>query len=99
MATSRVFADSVTHVRRTVASPRDQVVAMHLTASTARGISVRLSFRSPLRDTEVVAAWDVLVMLGHYVSFCEIHGSLTLNARSKVVSVCGNVRHICSDMY
>jgi len=92
MATSRVFADSVTHVRRTVASPRDQVVAMHLTASTARGISVRLSFRSPLRDTEVVAAGDELVMRGHNDPFGEIPGALTLTARTKVVTVGGTVR-------
>src|SRR5699024_8858059 len=46
----------------------------------------------PLRDTEVVAAGDELVMRGHNDPFGEIPGALTLTARTKVVTVGGTVR-------
>lgn len=92
LATSEVWVDGVTHRRRVVASPQDQVIAVHLGASAAGAVAARLSFTSPLQETQVAAEGSDLVLTGRNDPHAGTPGALTFQARVRAATIGGEVR-------
>ncbi|GAB2609940.1 glycoside hydrolase family 95 protein [Pseudactinotalea suaedae] len=92
LASSEVVTDGVTHRRRVVASPGDQVIAVHLAASAPGAVSARLSFACPLTDARAVAEGSELVLAGRNDPHEQTPGALTFTARVRAVSTGGAVR-------
>ncbi|WP_420114899.1 glycosyl hydrolase family 95 catalytic domain-containing protein [Pseudactinotalea sp.] len=92
LVASEVTADGVTHRRRVVASPEDQVIAVHLAASQTGAVSARLRFTSPLQQTEVAAEGSEIVLTGRNDPHADTPGALTLVARVRAVTAGGIVR-------
>lgn len=84
--------DGVAYRRRVVASPSDQVVAVHLSASRPGALSGRLRFTSPLQRTSVHATADELVLGGGNDPHGDIPGALSFEARARVKAAGGAVR-------
>ncbi len=82
IATSRFDANGATHIRQVVASPADQLIAVHLTASGASKIDVDIALRSPQRDIQVVADGPAgLRLTGRNGASKGIEGNLHFAAR------------------
>lgn len=85
--------DGVGHQRRTVVSPRDQVIATHLAADRPAAVSVRVRVTSPLQRWQVVAEGDYeLVLTGRGDDHAHVPGALDVVARVRVDAVGGTVR-------
>ncbi|HVJ00646.1 MAG TPA: glycoside hydrolase family 95 protein [Sphingomonas sp.] len=82
VAETEFTVGGVTWRRRVVASPVDQVIAVHLSASRRGAINCRLGFNSPLKQWQVAAeANDTLVMAGRNDRHGDIPGALRFEAR------------------
>src|SRR5690606_34190263 len=77
LATSEIEVDGVTHRRRVVASPDDQVIAVHLAASAAGAVSARLTWECPLQEARAHAESDELVLSGRNDPHADTPGALT----------------------
>ncbi|MGK6356353.1 glycosyl hydrolase family 95 catalytic domain-containing protein [Sphingomonas sp. DT-207] len=68
--------------RRVVASPVDQVIAVHLSANRRKAISCRIGFTSPLEEWKAaVEADDTLLLAGRNDAHGDIAGALRFEAR------------------
>lgn len=84
--------DGVSYRRRIVASPVDQVIAVHLTASQPGKISCRLGFDSPLKTTHAASeGTNTLVLAGRNDAHAGIAGALRFEARLQVLATNGSV--------
>jgi alpha-L-fucosidase 2 len=92
LAETRFTANGITYTRRIVASPVDQVIAVHLTASQPGAISCDLSFTSPLKQWEAGAEGQALVMTGTNDSHGDIPGALRWEARLHAEARGGRIR-------
>ncbi|MGW8204515.1 glycosyl hydrolase family 95 catalytic domain-containing protein [Sphingomonas sp. VDB2] len=82
IATTRFDANGVTHVRQVVASPVDQLVAVHLTIGRSGKIDVDIALRSLQRDIEIMADGPVgLLLTGRNGTSKGIEGNLCFAAR------------------
>ncbi len=82
IATTRFDAGGVTHVRQVVASPADQIIAVHLTASSADKVDVDVALRSPQRDVRIMADGPAgLLLTGRNGASKGIEGNLRFAAR------------------
>ncbi|MBA4090221.1 MAG: hypothetical protein C0494_06455 [Sphingobium sp.] len=82
IATTRFDANGVTHVRQVVASPVDQLVAVHLTIGRSGKIDVDIALRSLQRDIEIMADGPVgLLLTGRNGASKGIEGNLCFAAR------------------
>ncbi len=85
-------ADGSTYVRRVVASPVDQVVAVHLAVTGPATLTGRVRFTSPLQETWTHATDDELVLGGRNDPHGDIPGALSFEARVRVLTAGGTVR-------
>lgn len=82
IATTRFDANGVTHVRQVVASPADQIIAVHLTASKDGKLDVDIALRSTQRDIRVIADGPAgLLLTGRNGASKGIEGNLRFAAR------------------
>jgi alpha-L-fucosidase 2 len=84
--------DGVTHRRRVIASPVDQVIAVELGASRPGSVSCRLGFASPEKKWTVRAEGRTLVLSGQNDPHGAIPGALRFEARVEVEAKGGRVR-------
>lgn len=92
VAETRFTANGVTYRRRVIASPVDQVIAVHLTADRPGAIAARLSYTCPLTTWQAVAeGGDTLVLSGRNNAHFDIPGALRFESRLKVVAKGGRV--------
>jgi len=84
--------DGVTHRRRVIASPIDQVIAVELSASRRGAVACRLSFTSPEKQWQVRAEGATLVLSGRNDPHGGIAGALRFEARVEVETIGGRVR-------
>ncbi|MFS2110950.1 glycoside hydrolase N-terminal domain-containing protein [Sphingomonas sp. Sphisp140] len=92
LAETLLILDGVTHRRRVIASPVDQVIAMELSASRRGSVSCRLSFTSPEKQWQVRAEGATLVLGGRNDPHGGIAGALRFEARVEVAAKGGRVR-------
>jgi alpha-L-fucosidase 2 len=82
LAETEFTIGGVTYRRRVVASPGDQVIAIHLSASRKGAITCKLSFNSPLKRWSVrTDGQQALVMTGQNDPHGNIEGALRFEAR------------------
>ncbi|WP_088185070.1 glycoside hydrolase family 95 protein [Sphingobium sp. Z007] len=94
IATTRFDANGVTHVRQVVASPADQIIAVHLTASKAGKLNVDIALRSTQRDIRVMADGPAgLLLTGRNGASKGIEGNLRFAARLTTQIEGGRVTH------
>ncbi|MEA3391220.1 glycoside hydrolase family 95 protein [Sphingobium sp. CCH11-B1] len=80
MATTRFAANGATHVRRVIASPADNLLAIHL-SSTGK-LDVDIALRSPQRDVQVAADGSAgLLLTGRNGASKGVEGNLRFAAR------------------
>jgi alpha-L-fucosidase 2 len=92
VAETRFAANGVTYRRRVIASPVDQVIAVHLTADRPGAIAARLSYTCPLKTWQAAAEGnDTLVLSGRNNAHFDIPGALRFESRLKVVAKGGRV--------
>jgi len=84
--------DGVTHRRRVIASPVDQVIAVELSASRRGSVACRLSFTSPEKQWQVRTEGATLVLSGRNDPHGSIAGALRFKARVAVEAKGGRVR-------
>lgn len=99
LAETRFTIDGVTYRRRIVASPADQVIAVHISASKPRSISCTLSFECPLKRWQVASEGDdMLVLAGQNDPHGQIPGALRFEARLRAWTKGGRVRGEASSL-
>jgi alpha-L-fucosidase 2 len=82
ITTTRFDANGSRHVRQVVASPADQLIAVHLTVNGTHGIDVDIALRSPQREVQVVADGIAgLLLTGRNGASKGIEGKLHFAAR------------------
>ncbi|HSX53737.1 MAG TPA: glycoside hydrolase family 95 protein, partial [Sphingomonas sp.] len=92
LAETRFTANGATYRRRVIASPVDQVVAVHLTADKPGAISAKLRFTCPLKSWQAAAEGsDMLVLSGRNNDHFSIPGALRFEARLKAIANGGRV--------
>lgn len=94
-ARTELTTAGVTHVRRVVASPDADVIAVHLATSVPGALGARVTVQSPLRTTTTAtttAAGAELVLAGANDPHGDIPGALTFEARIRAQVVGGVVR-------
>lgn len=92
VATTRFTIDGADHVRQVIASPIDQVIAIHLTTSDPRGVDVDISFASPQAGATTRSDGRAgLVMTGGNGDREGIKGGLSFAARLSVQADGGTV--------
>ncbi|WP_423605137.1 glycoside hydrolase family 95 protein [Sphingomonas sp. MS122] len=93
VAETRFVANGVTFHRHVVASPADQVIAVHLTASRPGAIDARLAFTCPLKTWQAAPEGDdTFVLSGRNDPHFGIPGALRFEARLKAIARGGRVR-------
>lgn len=85
VATTRYNANGVDYVREVIASPRDQVIAVRMTASQRGALSCVLALSCPQKQWEVAAQNDTLVLSGRNDPEGAIAGALTFEARVRAI--------------
>ncbi|MFY8144590.1 MAG: glycoside hydrolase N-terminal domain-containing protein, partial [Caulobacter sp.] len=90
IATTRFRLGGVAHQREVFASAPDGVIAVRLSASRARAISVELSFASPLK-TDVAVEGEALVLSGVNDSQQGVPARLRFECRVQVRATGGRV--------
>ena len=89
---TRFTAGGVTYRRRVIASPVDQVIAVHLTADRPGAISAKLRFTCPLKRWQVAAeGGDTLILSGRNNDHFAIPGALHFEARLRAIPRGGRV--------
>ena len=84
--------DGVDYRRRVVASPADQVIAVHLSASKRGRIGCKLSFTCPLKQWQVATEGDDTVILsGQNDPHGQIPGALRFEGRLRVLAPGGRL--------
>ncbi len=92
VAETRFTVGGTQHRRRVIASPVDQVIAVEITASQARSLSLDLSFTTPHAKWTVVAdGGETLTLSGRNGAHDRIAGALTFEARLQVIAQGGSV--------
>ncbi|WP_448664204.1 glycosyl hydrolase family 95 catalytic domain-containing protein [Sphingomonas sp. CJ20] len=90
LATTRFETARGVFTRRVVASPEQQVIAVHLEADRARAIDLDVSMTSP-QPASVTASGDQLVLAGTNLAAKGIAGALRFEARVRVLATGGTV--------
>lgn len=82
----------VTYRRQVIASPVDQVIAVHISASERGAIHCKLSFTSPEKSWDVSAQGKTLLLAGKNDKHGDIPGALRFEARVEAATKVGRVR-------
>ena len=91
-ATTRFRAGGVDYTRTLVASPAEQVIAVHLTASKPGAIGFDLKLTSPQKQHSVqVLAGGEILLAGNNNEGFGIPGALRFQARARVIASSGKV--------
>jgi alpha-L-fucosidase 2 len=90
IATTRFRLGDVVHRREVFASAPDGMIAVRLSASRARAISVELSFTSPL-TTDVAIEGDALVLSGINQSQQGVPARLRFECRVRILAKGGRI--------
>ncbi|MBO9723764.1 MAG: glycoside hydrolase family 95 protein [Novosphingobium sp.] len=94
MATTRFEANGIPHVRKVVASPADQLIAVRLTAGGEGKLDCDISLRSPQRDVRTTSDGPSgLLLTGRNGASKGIEGGLRFAARLTAQLEGGSVSH------
>lgn len=92
MATTRFTASGMTHVRQVIASPSDNLIAVHLSASGPLDVDITLN--SPQSDAQVKADGQTgLLLTGRNGASKGIDGNLRFAARLIATTDGGRITH------
>ncbi len=94
MATTRFEANGIPHIRKVVASPADQLIAVRLTAGGEGKLDCDISLRSPQRDVRTTSDGPSgLLLTGRNGASKGIEGGLRFAARLTAQLEGGSVSH------
>lgn len=89
VATTSFTLGGTRYRREVFASPADQVIAVHLSAS--RPVDLIVGFSSPLPDAAVEAAGDMLTLTGRNSARAGVAGALRFAGRARISATGGSV--------
>jgi alpha-L-fucosidase 2 len=92
LADVEFIAGGVTYRRQVIASPTAQVIAMRITASKPSSISCKLAYETPLKNKQVTAGADGMLLLsGRNDPHESIAGALRYEARLQALPSGGRI--------